>query len=664
MKKWAGILLALCLTALLTLGLCEPVDMGGNKVTITGPNSCSIAGVTYKGDGDTGLVFTGQGISISIKDGVKNVSFTLQDAHLEAAEGAAISIPAGCKATLILAGENTAVSGESWAGVSVVKKAQLTITSQQNQDGTWAGSLTTTGGYNAPGIGGQRKLHTGDIIINGGRIIATGKEYAAGIGTEGANGTPSGTLVINDGDITAYGGFDSAGIGGGWNSALLEITINGGTITANGGESGAGIGTGWGQDGLDITINGGRINAQGGGWGAGIGSSNTAKDAGRITITGGQISAYAGNDAAGIGGGWSSAGGTITITGGTLYASGGINATGIGSGSDGGNGGTIQVQGGSITAVGGTNGAGIGGGHTASGAKLVVSGGSISAGGGQDAAAIGGGLNGDGGKTEISGGTVEAIGGENGSGIGGGNGGNGGQLVVTGGTVTARAGKNASAIGGGKGGAGGRVKLSEGSVEAISQTEGIPAIGGTGNGGRLQLSGGSLTLTGSEPQYNAELQQTGGEIKSAQEDNAVNNAASAEATVTLTSLQGEEQAAVTGEILSEDETQKLLLISCEEDGYFLTLTGEEYTALQEQGYTALGLVSGDEVLLLTRETLTEAFEEKDSITIALLPAGEDTGTFTPTNGVDRVAYACSGEEDLALWMLFTTKDVPEYLWAE
>ena len=128
-----------------------------------------------------------------------------------------------------------------------------------------SGSLEAIGGSEgAAGIGtGLAKNEGktgGNIIINSGTIIATGSDYAAGIGcgptaadSDDAS-TTCGDITINGGTVTATGGIYAAGIGTG--AAMLisksartvcgNIKITGGTVTATTAADlgGAGIGTG------------------------------------------------------------------------------------------------------------------------------------------------------------------------------------------------------------------------------------------------------------------------------------------------------------------------------------------------------------------------------------------------------------------------------------
>lgn len=220
-------------------------------------------------------------------------------------------------ATIILKGNNTVKGFKSnYPGIFVDVNKTLTI------DGD--GSLNASSNGGAAGIGGGYDISCGNIIINGGTVIATGTNRSAGIGCGFGSSSvvTCGNITINDGDITVQGGLSGAGIGSGdgggssqSSSTCGNITINGGNINATGGIGGAGIGSGEhnGKCG-NITISSGTIIAMGGTAGAGIGSGNDFGNCGNIIINGGNITATGVNMAAGIGTGSSGECGDITIT--------------------------------------------------------------------------------------------------------------------------------------------------------------------------------------------------------------------------------------------------------------------------------------------------------------------------------------------------------------
>lgn len=230
-------------------------------------------------------------------------------------------------ATIVLAdGTTNAVKGFSryYPGIYVPSGKKLII-----QGST--GKLNASSNGAGAGIGGGY-IHSGDItsgniIINGGIITATGGSETAGIGggyaASGVN--TCGTITITGGTVTAYGGENAPGIGGA--ASCGKITISGGTVKATGGQYGAGIGCrkdGSCTDGIEIsgTAN---VTATGGEYAAGIGSAyglSRNSTCGDILIDGtATVKATGGEYAAGIGSGLGhdnssqSICGTITIKG-------------------------------------------------------------------------------------------------------------------------------------------------------------------------------------------------------------------------------------------------------------------------------------------------------------------------------------------------------------
>ena len=271
-------------------------------------------------------------------------------------------------------------------------------------------------------------------------IVTNGYSGAAGIGSATENGVEkaSGELVIHGGIVSATGGRLGAGIGSGAKSIAEDtdlcgpVTIYGGTVTATGGEDGAGIG-------------------------GGAGYEEHGNHGGKFILYGGKVTAQGGNEAAGVGGGggydpsvysssWGGKGGRVEVYGGELNATGGSKGAGIGSGEqlspDSPDAASVHIYGGKVTANGGDDGAGIGGGQKGGGAYVEVSGGEVYATGGNNAAGIGGGDESRGGTFKITDGIVVAKGGPGAAGIGGGDGdyGLGGKNYILGGLVAAEAG--------------------------------------------------------------------------------------------------------------------------------------------------------------------------------------------------------------------------------
>ena len=251
------------------------------------------------------------------------LNITLDNATIKSDSDAAMKISGEGDVNIELNHSNVLTSGKAHAGLEKNdedSKGRLTIRDDLRNDGTAktdeekkaeedavaagesgdavkdVGSLTATGGSSGgAGIGGGSEsyyhgdLSTSSIVIDGGKITATGGKEAAGIG--GGRSGHGGRVNRKDPDdrsqtITINGGnIDAAGIGGG---ALNSNKGGNGAVTITGGhiqskaQYGAGIGGGWGgQSGGegDVLIIGGEIEAEGlGGAGIGGGGSDSNGD--------------------------------------------------------------------------------------------------------------------------------------------------------------------------------------------------------------------------------------------------------------------------------------------------------------------------------------------------------------------------------------------------
>ena len=258
------------------------------------------------------------------------LNITLDNATIKSDSKAAMKISGEGDVNIELNGSNVLTSGECHAGLEKNdydgedrkdSEGRLTIRDDLRNDGTAktdeekkaeedavaagktgnavkdVGSLTATGGSyggdGGAGIGGGGAYYssykdTSSIVINGGKIKATGGTDAAGIGGGGLCSGYGGKVNKNDPDdrsqtITINGGnIEAAGIGGGSmynNGGSGAVTINGGHIKSEG-KYGAGIGGGWGGDiggDGDVLITGGVIEAEGL-RGAGVGGGGSDYD--------------------------------------------------------------------------------------------------------------------------------------------------------------------------------------------------------------------------------------------------------------------------------------------------------------------------------------------------------------------------------------------------
>ena len=164
----------------------------------------------------------------------------------------------------------TSTTTTNWENETYILNSDITISDRITVKRT--ATLVLNTGYTLTLQKGIYIDPDGTLIINGdGNLVTTGESQNAGI-------TVRGTLEINGGNITSTGGNDAAGIGGdhyGWSNTVI---INGGNITATGKTGGAGIGGGSGYNWSGayggcgtVIINGGIVRATGSDIGAGIG---------------------------------------------------------------------------------------------------------------------------------------------------------------------------------------------------------------------------------------------------------------------------------------------------------------------------------------------------------------------------------------------------------
>ena len=464
-------------------------------------------------DGETLYGTLAGNYKISIADGA---TVTLKDVTIDGS-GNYAGINCMGDATIILDGTNN-VKGYSsdYPGIYVPRYKTLTIL------GT--GSLTAIGNGCGAGIGGRSDAYSGNIVIEGGTITATGGLAAAGIG--GGYGY-CGYITISGGTVTATGGIQAAGIGTSSDGTCGSITISGGTVTATGGDVAAGIGTGnYGSCG-NITITEGVTsvtatkgfdanNSIGVGYHGSCGTVKIGGNEGAITkspytfpvIT--DLSTVDGNYTAlnletitgTLAGNYMisiAAGATVTLKDMTIggtdnsdYQWAGItcegNATIIleGTNSVKGSsyyypgihvpkGSTLTIRGtGSLTSIGQGGGSGIGGIGVSDGNRSYC------------------------GNIKIEGGIITATAGEYAAGIGGGKNCNCGNITITGGTVTAYGGTKSAGIGSSMGSDCGDIRITDGVTKVTVYSGSTYAIGPGYNGscGSVHIGGNSGGVAG------------------------------------------------------------------------------------------------------------------------------------------------------------------------
>ncbi len=152
---------------------------------------------------------------------------------------------------VIYDGKVTAIGGGGAAGIGGGDTGRIQ-TPAFNQ----GGPVTIKGGYviarsggDGAGIGGGTEAPNGEILIEGGKVEAYGKEYGPGIGYGGAydysTSTTPGRITIAGGEVIAYADLeytDAAGIGGGRGYKSPEVAITGGKVEAKGGTCAIGDG--------------------------------------------------------------------------------------------------------------------------------------------------------------------------------------------------------------------------------------------------------------------------------------------------------------------------------------------------------------------------------------------------------------------------------------
>ena len=144
--------------------------------------------------------------------------------HVMVADGAAVTLSDVDITSITLS------AYYQWAGISCLGDATIILEGDNNVSGGHCSSAIF--------VPGRNKL----TIRGDGSLIATGQDYAAGIG--GSHQNSCGNIFIESGTITATGGDSGAGIGSGSQASCGNITISGGTVTATGGVYAAGIGSG------------------------------------------------------------------------------------------------------------------------------------------------------------------------------------------------------------------------------------------------------------------------------------------------------------------------------------------------------------------------------------------------------------------------------------
>ena len=276
------------------------------NVTLEDTNIDTTGGAGPNGAGDAAVRTEGGG-NVNLNVELDN---TLQsgNTHAGVEKGNGGNLTIGSESG---SGQLVAVGGDGGAGIGSEDRlasgnhnvGNITIT---------GGDIFATGNGGGAGIGGGWYCSASDITITGGNVTAVGKEDdpknigGAGIGGGGSHNSNAGggsNIKITGGRVVAVGGNFSAGIGGSIGSNGDNITISDAEVIAIGGTCAAGIGGGCrlgngivGQ-GTNISISGSaNVKAAGGvgdsmdGAGAAIGAGGshqgTTAQEGDVDISG------------------------------------------------------------------------------------------------------------------------------------------------------------------------------------------------------------------------------------------------------------------------------------------------------------------------------------------------------------------------------------------
>ena len=225
------------LGALLLAGLCLSAA-GEIKVRENGqsPTVCPPHAVTYI---DSDCVVSGQSNGDGVRLQVTNsCTVTFDDLHFSSsADGfTPISISDGISVQILLKGSNSISPGQGACAIYVSTNSTLTIDSVLRAEGEPLPALRVVGRWNCAAIGGhgpcsnngETRCDGGNVVINGGKIIAE-KDPAGGWGQ--ALGSSRGSRA---GDVTINGGTLELNTPG--SIAARKTTINGGSLKLAGAE--------------------------------------------------------------------------------------------------------------------------------------------------------------------------------------------------------------------------------------------------------------------------------------------------------------------------------------------------------------------------------------------------------------------------------------------
>ena len=240
----------------------------------------------------------GDGSTLYIDDGILN--YLSDGTHVEVLNG-------------VIDTDGTLQNGTVIKKGDLIDKVSSSFALDESGNGTGTvGKLDAIGGYSAAAIGSGPAENAGNMIFDGGWIIAkacgsasAAQNSAAGIGAGGAGGATD--MTFNAATVDAYGSYHGAGIGASWSSKDGNGQQYGAATTA------ANLTCG------NININGGYLKAQGYAHGNAFGGAcGTTANGKTIKITGGTLLPTSVSGKQDIGG----SGGKVIIDGGSVKLTG------------------------------------------------------------------------------------------------------------------------------------------------------------------------------------------------------------------------------------------------------------------------------------------------------------------------------------------------------
>lgn len=224
------------LGALLLTGMCLSAS---GEITVQkngqSPTVCPQRGVTYI---DSDCVVSGrsdgEGVRLQV---TKSCTVTFDDLHFSSSEDGftPVSISDGISVQILLKGSNSISPGQGACAIYVPENSTLTIDSAARADGGAVPELRVVGRWNCAAIGGHgpctnngnTRCDGGNVVINGGKIVAEGDPHHWGHALGGSWGSRAGDVTINGGtlELKTPGTIDAR-----------KTTINGGSLKLAGKE--------------------------------------------------------------------------------------------------------------------------------------------------------------------------------------------------------------------------------------------------------------------------------------------------------------------------------------------------------------------------------------------------------------------------------------------